>query len=156
MNISTKWIVLAAAIVVGSMYCGTVRAQDAAAVVKQRQEAMRQQYRGLKAVKDFLDGKGEQAAAVAGADALTRMVPKIPDLFPPGTGMAPPEGGYRPKPEVWTQWNKFLAAEKTIVEGVNVLAAAVKSGDKAQIATAFTKLNGCDGCHDDFREKVQK
>jgi len=82
---------------------GAAPAQDAAAIVKERQAAMRQQYRNLMAIKNFLDGKGEQAAAVAAADELTRTVPKVPDLFPPGTGMAPPEGKYRPKPEVWTQ-----------------------------------------------------
>jgi cytochrome c556 len=135
---------------------GLAPAQDAAAIVKQRQDAMRQQNRDLKAIKDFSDGKGEQEAAVAAAAELTRTVPKVPDLFPPGTGMAPAEGRYRPKPEVWTQWNKFLAADKTVVEEVNVLDAAVKSGDKQRIATAFAKLNGCDACHDDFREKIQQ
>ena len=130
-------------------------AQDAAAVVKERQTAMRQQYRDLIAIKDFIDGKGEQAAAAAAAEHLTQTVPKIPDLFPPGTGMAPPEGKFRPKPEVWTEWDKFLAEQKTVVDGVKVLDAAVKSGDKQQIAAAFTKLNGCNACHDDFREKIQ-
>jgi cytochrome c556 len=134
---------------------GSAPAQDAAAMVKERQTAMRQQYRNLMAIKDFLDGKSEQAVAVAAADQLTQTVPKIPDLFPPGTGMAPPEGKFRPKPEVWTQWNKFLAEEKTVVEGVKVLNAAVKSGDKQQITTAFTNLNGCNACHDDFREKIE-
>src|SRR4051812_22743494 len=76
-------------------------AQDAAAIVKDRQTAMRQQGRNLGAIKDFMDGKGEQGAAVAAADQLIQTVPKVPDLFPPGTGMAPPEGRFRPKPEVW-------------------------------------------------------
>jgi cytochrome c556 len=134
---------------------GPAPAQDAAAIVKQRQDSMRQQSRDLRAIKEFADGKGEQSAAVAAAAELTRTVPKIPDLFPPGTGMAPPEGKFRPKPEVWTQWNKFLAVNKTVVEEVNVLDAAVKSGDKQRITAAFTKLNGCDACHDDFREKIQ-
>ncbi len=31
----------------------------------------------------------------------------------------------------------------------------MKSGDKQRIAAAFTKLNGCGACHDDFREKIQ-
>jgi cytochrome c556 len=134
---------------------GSAPAQDAAAIVKERQTAMRQQYRSLLAIKSFLDGKGEQAAAVAAADELTRTVPKVPDLFPPGTGMAPPEGKYRPKPEVWTQWDKFLAAEKTVVEQVKVLDVAVKSGDKQKIEAAYTKLDACDTCHDGFREKIQ-
>jgi len=134
---------------------GSAPAQDAAAVVKERQTAMRQQYKNLMAIRNFSDGKGEQAAAVAAADQLKQSVPKVIDLFPPGTGMAPPEGKYRPKPEVWTQGAKFLAAAKTVAEGVNALDAAVKSGDKQKIAAAFTKLDTCNACHDDFREKVQ-
>jgi cytochrome c556 len=156
MGSSLKLLALGAVLIVGlAGIPGTAPAQDAAAIVKQRQDAMRQQTRDLRAIKDFSDGKGKQEAAVAASAELTRTVPKIPDLFPPGTGMAPPEGKFRPKPEVWTQWNKFLAANKTVVEQVNVLDAAVKSGDKQRIAAAFTKLNGCDACHDDFREKIQ-
>jgi cytochrome c556 len=135
---------------------GMAPAQDAAAVAKQRQDAMRQQFRDLKAIKDFSEGKGDQPAATAAAAELTRLVPKIPDLFPPGTGMAPPEGPFRAKPEVWTQWDKFLAANKTVVASVSVLDTAVKSGDKQQIATALTTLNVCSACHDDFRTKIQQ
>jgi cytochrome c556 len=155
MKSATLVVALAAALGIAWAGVGAGWAQDPAAIVKTRQDAMRQQYRNLVAIKAFLDGKGEQAAAVAAAAELTRTVPKVPDLFPPGTGMAPPGGRYRPKPEVWTQWNKFLAAGKTVVEQINVLDAAVKSGDKQQIATAFTKLDTCNACHDDFQERVE-
>ncbi len=134
---------------------GAAHAQDAAAIVKQRQDAMRLQYRSLMAIKDFADGKSEQAGAVAATDQLTQSVPKIPDLFPPGTGMAPPDGKFRPKPEVWTQWDKFLADQKTVVDQVKALDTAVKSGDKQQVAAAFTKIDGCNACHNDFRERIQ-
>jgi len=156
MRSSLKLLVLCGAVCVTfATIPGPAPAQDPAAVVKERQTVMRQQYRSLMTIKDFLDGKGEQAAAVAAADQLVQSVPKLPDLFPPGTGMAPPEGKFRPKPEVWTQGPKFLAVQKTVLDQVKVLDTAVKSGNKQQIATAFTTLNGCNACHDDFREKIQ-
>ncbi len=151
---SVKLWTLGAALLVSLAGIPAMAVPDAAAIVKQRQDAMRLQYRQLLVIKNFMEGKGEQSAAVAAADDLTRTVPKIPDLFPPGTGMAPPKGRFQPKPEVWTQWDKFLAASKTVVGKVTVLDAAVKSGDKQRIKTAFTDLNGCNACHDDFREKV--
>jgi cytochrome c556 len=130
-------------------------APDLAQVVKDRQAAMRQQFRDLKTIKDYLDGKGDQAAAVAAADKLTQAVPKVPDLFPPGTDMAAPKGKFRPKPAVWTDKDRFLAAQKKVVAQISVLNAAVKSGDKQKITTAFQDVDGCDACHKDFREKIQ-
>lgn len=134
---------------------GIATAQDVAKVVKERQDQMRQQARSWKAIKDYVDGKGDQTAAIAGADDLTRLVPKVPELFPPGTGAASPEGKYRPTPQVWSQWDKFLVANKTVVEQVGALDAVVKGGDKEQIATALAKLNFCSACHDDFRETIK-
>jgi cytochrome c556 len=130
-------------------------APDLAQVVKNRQALMRQQFRDLKTIKDYLDGKGDQAAAVAAADELTRTVPKVPDMFPPGTEMAAPKGKFRPKPAVWTDKEKFAAAQKTVVDQIGVLAAAVKAGDKPKITAAFNDVDGCDACHKDFREKIQ-
>ena len=154
MHLQKSLVALVAAVALMSVG-GIALAQDAAKVVKERQDQMKEQARNWKAIKDYLDGKGDQAAAIAGADQLVRLVPKVPDLFPPGTGMAPPEGKFRPKPEVWTQRDKFLAANKTVVDQVGVLDAALKGGDKQQIQTAFNKLNFCSACHDDFREKIE-
>src|ERR1700682_1117536 len=91
MKPSTVLLALGVLLVVAGAEIGTGLAQDAATVVKDRQTAMRQQYRNLMVVKDLMDGKAGQPAAVAAADQLVQTVPKIPDMFPPGTGMAPPE-----------------------------------------------------------------
>ncbi len=78
-------------------------------------------------------------------------------MFPPGTGAPSPDGKFAPKPAVWTDWNKFLEAQKNAADKADALLVAVKSGDKTQIAAAFGDLgkNGCGACHETFREKLK-
>jgi cytochrome c556 len=130
---------------------------DVAAVVKERQTTMKQQGKEMGAVKAFLDGKGDQTAALTAATNLTGTTQKIPDLFPPGTDKASPNSDYAPKPVIWTEWSKFIAAQKAAAAKADALAAAIKAGDKAAIQTAFADLgkNGCGNCHTNFREKLK-
>jgi cytochrome c556 len=132
-------------------------AQDKDAVIKERQATMKQQAKDLGSVKAFLTGKADQAAAMAGATNLTETTGKIPSLFPLGTEAPSPDGDYRPKPAVWTEPDKFSAAQKTAVAKAEALLAAVKTGDKAAIQTAFADFgkNGCGNCHTAFREKLK-
>ncbi len=134
------------------------QAQDKAAVLKERQATMKQQGSNLGRIKGYLDGAADQPAAVAAATDLTRTTRKIPDLFPAGTAGPSPDGKYQPKPTVWTERSKFLAAQKTAVAKADALLAAVKTGDKNAVQTAFIDLgkNGCGSCHTGFREKLQR
>jgi cytochrome c556 len=132
-------------------------AVDTDAVVKDRQATMKQQGKDLAGIKAFLTGKGDQAAAQTGADSLTQTTRKIPSLFPPGSDKPSPDGKFQPKPAVWQDWDKFLAAQKQAVAKADALLAAVKTGDKAAIQSAFADLgkNGCGNCHTNFREKLK-
>jgi cytochrome c556 len=129
-------------------------AQDTQTVVKQRQDVMKQQSRDLSAVKAFLDGKGDQIAAQAGADDLLRTLPQIPAVFPQKTSSADYPGQTRAKPAIWAEWDRFVAAQQNALSKAQALDAAVKTGDKGQVQTAFADMgkNGCNGCHDTFRE----
>ena len=133
-------------------------AQDKETVLKDRQATMKEQGKSLGAVKAYIDGKGDLAQAKAGAADLTQTTKKIPDLFPPGTAGPNPTGDYVAKPVIWTDWNKFLDAQKTAASKADALLVAVSSGDKAAIETAFNDLgkNGCGGCHTTFREKIER
>ncbi len=144
-------IVAAGAIIAAG---GIAWAQDAATVIKDRQDFMKAQGKDLGAVKAFTEGKGELAAAqAAGADLVTR-IPKIPSLFPQKTSLADYPGKSYAKPAVWSEWDKFNAAAQNAETKAKALDAALKSGDKAAITAAYRDLgnNGCDGCHGTFRE----
>jgi cytochrome c556 len=136
---------------------GISLAQDKEAVLKDREAFMKGQGKDIGSVKAYIDGKGDLTQAEAGAANLTQSTKKIPDMFPPGTGGTDTEGKYTTKPAIWSDWNKFLEAQKIAAAKADALLVAVKSGDKAAIQTAFGDLgkNGCGACHETFRETLK-
>ena len=158
MKSSTKCSMLTAAVICALANFSVVApAQDKETVVKNREALMKGQGKDLGSVKAYIDGKGDQAQAEAGAVSLTQSTRKIPDAFPPGSGGPNSDGKFATKPVIWSDWNKFLEAQKNAVSKADVLLAAVKSGNKTTIETAFGDLgkNGCGACHETFREKLQ-
>jgi cytochrome c556 len=159
MSSITKFRVLAAALaILVAGASGVSLAQDKETVLKNRQATMKEQGKDVGAVKAYIEGKGDLAQAKASATNLTQTTKKIPDLFPPGTGGPNPTGDYVAKPVIWTDWNKFLDAQKAAASKAEALLVAVNAGDKAAIEAAFNDLgkNGCGACHTTFREKIEK
>ena len=147
----------ALAILVGGA-SGMALAQDKETVLKNREATMKEQGKSIGAVKAYLDGKGDLAQAKAGANDLTQTTKKIPELFPPGTAGKSPDGDYEAKAVIWTDWNKFLDAQKNAANKADALLVAVNGGDRTAIEAAFSDLgkNGCGACHTTFREKIEK
>src|SRR5947207_14340729 len=145
----------AAVLVLGSFCCGAVLAQDKDKVIAEGEDFMKQQIRQWIVVRNYVQGNAEQPAAVAAADALVKLVPMIEKHFPPGTAGPTPDGKWATKPEVWSEHDKFVAAEKKVAEQVAALDAAVKSGDKAKIEVAFKHPDACNGRHNTFRAQLQ-
>ena len=109
----------------------------------------------MEAIKGYLDGKAEMPAAQTAAGELDKAIAKIPSLIPAGTGMDKLPRQIRAKPAIWSEPDKFQAAQKSAQAKADALDAAVKGGDKAAITAAFGDMgkNGCGGCHTEFREK---
>ena len=61
---------------------------------------MKTQGRATAAIKAFVDGKGDLAAAQAGGAELVRTTTAIPSLFPQQTGMAEYPGKTYAKPDI--------------------------------------------------------
>jgi cytochrome c556 len=157
MRSSARHVVLAALVTFAvAGLGGPAIAQDKETVIKNREALMKGQGKDLGSVKAYIDGKGELAQAEAGAEGLTQSTKKIPQVFPPGTGGTNTDGKYATKPAIWTDWNKFLEAQKTAADKAEALLVAVKSGNKGAVETAFGDLgkSGCGGCHETFREKL--
>ena len=135
-----------------------VLAADKEQVIKDREALMKRQGSDLGAVRGFIEDKNDLAKATAGATDLIETMQKIPDVFPPGTEGPNPDGKYAPKAEVWSDWTDFLAQRDTAAGKAEALLVAVKTGDKANIQTAFADMgkNGCGACHSKFREEIKK
>jgi len=152
---SVRLLAICTVLAIGAAGSIGVLAADKDKVIADRQDFMKRQVREWVVVRNYVQGSADQQAATAAADNLVKLVPMIPDHFPPGTEGPTPDGKYGTKPEVWTQHDKFLAAQKKVTDQVATLDAAVKSGDKAKVEVAFKELDVCNGCHNDFRAKLQ-
>jgi cytochrome c556 len=130
-------------------------AADKEQVLRDRQALMKDQVRHWVAIRNYVQGKADQAAALSAAEALAKSVPTVPSHFPPGTEGPAPDGKWGTKPEVWTEHDKFLAATKKVEEQVRALEAAIKTGDKPKVEVAFKELDTCNACHNTFRAKLQ-
>jgi cytochrome c556 len=152
---SFRLLAICTTLAIGAAGSIGVLAADKDKVIADRQDFMKRQVREWVVVRNYVQGSADQQAATAAADNLVKLVALVPDHFPPGTEGPTPDGKWGTKPEVWTQHDKFLAAQKKVTDQVAVLDAAVKSGDKAKVEVAFKELDVCSGCHNDFRAKLQ-
>ncbi|HKS88800.1 MAG TPA: cytochrome c [Stellaceae bacterium] len=124
-------------------------------LLKEREDLMKQHVREWVVIRNYIQGKADQAAALAAAEALKKSVPTVPNYFPPGSEGANPDGKYGPKPEVFSEHDKFVAAAKKVEEQVDAVDAAIRSGDKPKVEAAFKELDACNACHNTFRAKLQ-
>ena len=155
MRLSLKLAALGAIFTIAAVNSPIALAADKDQVLKDRQAAMKEQGRQMVVVRNYLEDKADQAAALAALDSLAKSVPTVPNLFPPGTEGEAPEGKWGAKPEIWSEHDKFLAATKKVGDQIAALNVAVKSGDKAKAQATFKDIGFCSGCHDTFRAKLQ-
>lgn len=128
---------------------------DPAAVVKERETAMKSMGDAMKKISAYVKNEGGTVEGVReGAAAIRQASQKIaPSLFPADTGIGKIEGS-EAKPEIWQQWPKFEQAAARLVTASNDLSSAAEGGDRAAIARQFGQVGqSCGGCHDDFRQK---
>jgi cytochrome c556 len=134
----------------------TVVAQDKEAAIKTRRDTMKRQGDDFKAIQEYVKGEGDQAGALKAINDLESIAPKIPDLFPAGTGLDAFPGKTGAKPEIWKEWDKFKAIPAVLLSAEEKLGEAIKSGDKGAVGAqlANTGRNGCGACHTTYREKL--
>jgi cytochrome c556 len=132
---------------------------DSAAVIAQRRALMRANGMHAGAINDFVEkGMGEPAAVAVHAVDIAAIARSIPALFPQGTSMDDNVGQTGAKPAIWTEWEKFQAAAKTLEEESLKLFEVAQGGDKDAIAAQFAALgkDGCGGCHTPYRQKLDE
>ncbi|MGC2521327.1 MAG: cytochrome c, partial [Stellaceae bacterium] len=111
MRPSLKLLALGAGLTLAA-YSPAALAADKEQVIKDRQTLMKDQGRQWLVIRNYIQGKADQSAAISALASLTKSIPTVPDYFPPGTEGPNPDGKWGPKPEVWSEHDKFLAADK--------------------------------------------
>jgi cytochrome c556 len=147
-----------AAILIAVLGPGVVGAlaQDKRTIVQERRAAMKAQGAAMGGVKQYVDGAADQGAAARSAGDLVRLTRGEPERFPQGTSTLDFPGESGAKPLIWSEWGKFLAAQKTMVDEAVKLELAVKSGNRAAVWDQLMRAaeTGCAGCHRVYRERV--
>ena len=136
---------------------GQPSAADMSIIEKRKDTMKKVVLKNFKVVKEFVkDGKGSAADVAKAADALVAVAPKIPALFPKGTGRPDVDAKTtRALPKIWEDWAGFEAAAKALGTEAAKLSMAAAKGGKDAIAAQFgaTGKKGCGGCHKPFRGK---
>lgn len=107
------------------------------------------QHMGAMAAMVRGDRPFDQAAFLANASTVDTFA-KLPweAIYVPGAD----QGKHRVKPEAFKEKDKILANAKRLQDSTAALVTAARSGDQAQIKTAFGGVGAsCKNCHDSYR-----
>ncbi len=130
---------------------GIAVAEDPANVVKYRLILMQTQTGHLRAIAAVVKGEVPYGAHVkAHADAIKLIGEMKADVWPPGSAV----GESRAKPEIWRDWDKFLAIYENYMTEVVKLAEVAASGDLGAIGAQLDAVGkSCGACHKPFRKE---
>lgn len=118
--------------------------------IDQRQDGMKTMLKSVKALKHLIDANGDKGEVAAEAQKIVDISAKIPDWFPKDAGK-----GEAAKPEIWMQWDQFVADAKNLnSQATQLIAAAKADQDFSHIGAQFQGIGkACGTCHDSFRAK---
>ncbi|MFD2264044.1 c-type cytochrome [Lacibacterium aquatile] len=140
---------IAAALIAVGLLAGTGTALAQGDVIAQRKELMKANRSSLGAIKKIVDDGSDPAAAAAHAKTLLDDGQKFITLFPKGSE----SGDTASKPEVWSDWAGFEAANKVFTDAAQKVADASAAKDPAALKAAFGAVAGsCANCHNKFRK----
>jgi cytochrome c556 len=87
---------------------------------------------------------------VIAADTVVSLAQTLTPLFPAGSDVE----GSKMKPEIFAAQDRVPQLVAGVGDAAQQLSAAVKSGDKSAIATAYAvAVNACNACHKQFRKE---
>ena len=146
-----SFIVVVLAGVMGLGITASQAQDDAANIIKYRQNVMESQAGHFGAMGGIVQGqvpyRGHLAVHAAAIHGTSKM---IPQMFPEGSGT----GETRAKPEIWQQWSEFEQAAKKLQEESARLVEIAQSGDMKQITAQFLAVGkACKACHKPFRKR---
>ncbi len=131
-----------------SLAANAASAQNAAAVVKERQEIMKSLFPLLRGASQVAKGESTDVASIpAKTQEAVAAVQKFASLFPTGSGRENVPDT-RATPAVWTEKAAFDAAIAKLVAETQKLGDVAKTGNVDAVKTQWTAASeACGGCH---------
>jgi len=129
-------------------------AQDDTAFVNHRQKVMQSIGGHMGAIGEIMKNKlPYQGTIAAHAQALQMTSTVIEDAFEKEIAAGKTDA----KPDIWQDWEKFVAATKKLSEESGQLAQVAQSGDMAAIGDQVKALGkACGDCHKPFRKPKEE
>jgi cytochrome c556 len=130
------------------------QAQSDEALVQYRQKIMASQGASMGAINDILKNKLPYQGHIAvHARDIAATVALVGEAFKKEIT----EGKTDAKPEIWKEWEKFLAATEALGKESNTLAEVSKSGTMEAIEAQVKKVGGaCGDCHKPYRKPKEQ
>ena len=120
-------------------------------IIKYRKQTMIANAAHITAIFSVINGETRFVEHIAAhAASISQSAKFLLETYPAGSDV----GRTDAKPEIWENWNQFVAAAKLLEQAANELAITEASGDMEvmrQQAEAIGKA--CSGCHSSFRRK---
>jgi cytochrome c556 len=132
--------------------------QKHAAVIAKRRDAMHDLGNSMKKIAGNLRRENGNIADVKDAAINIEEIGRaIPDLFPPGTGMATYNGITGAKPAIYSDATGFKTASLKMSTLASDFVKAINAGaSKSDLGKKFGMIGrlSCGGCHRIYREKL--
>lgn len=143
---------MAAVVAAAGVVSGVSAADEPAMTIGYRQTVMKGLGAHITAVAMVAKGEVSHAGDVAAhAQAMAALAKMIPAGFPKGSDAGAKTGA---KAEIWKDWDKFVAAAKTLEDQSMKLAEVAAGGDVGAIGAQLGEVGkACGGCHEPFRVK---
>lgn len=120
-------------------------------IIKYRKQVMIANAAHITAIFSVINGETHFTKHLAAhATSISQSARFMLETYPPGSDV----GRTDAKPAIWIEWDKFVAAAKSLEQTANELASVSDSGDmKVMRQRAEAVGKSCGGCHNSFRKK---
>ena len=112
-------------------------------VISERKENFRANVKSLKLIQPAME-QGNMETITQEAEAIANWAKAMPEFFPDGSDM----GDTKARPEIWENWDDFVAKSAANREAAETLASLAAAGDYDALQAAFGALSKtCGDCH---------
>lgn len=124
-------------------------------VIQYRQKVMAGQGNNISSIGDIMKNKLPHSATQISLHA--KILAEYSDLIEGAFEKNVSAGATDAKPEIWQNWDDFLAKAKALGDASSKLSEVAQGGDMRAIMTAVQAVgDSCRGCHNPYRKPEEE